>query len=93
MSDVAGCRAMEMLCRQRAKVDPKHSWKWLGEADRWRELDIIRLLGDSRREMISSRCTQVRWLLGQTLSTAILVPNNKGSSRTRYRSPFVAVGV
>jgi len=39
MSDVAGCRAMEMLCRQRAKVDPKHSWKWLGEADRWRELE------------------------------------------------------
>ena len=38
MSDVAGCRAMEMLCRRRAKVDPKHSWKWLGEADRWREL-------------------------------------------------------
>ena len=22
----------------RAKVDPKHNWKWLGEADRWREL-------------------------------------------------------
>ena len=38
MSDVAGCRAMETLCRQRAKVDSKHSWKWLGEADRWREL-------------------------------------------------------
>jgi hypothetical protein len=38
MNDRLGCQDMEMLCRQRAKVNPKHSWKWLGEADRWREL-------------------------------------------------------
>jgi hypothetical protein len=38
MNDRLGCHDMEMLCRQRAKVDLKHNWKWLGEADRWREL-------------------------------------------------------
>jgi hypothetical protein len=38
MNDRLGCHDMEMLCRQRAKVDLKHNWKWLGEADRWRQL-------------------------------------------------------
>jgi hypothetical protein len=38
MSDVADCRAMELLCQQRAKADPEHSGKWLGQADRWRDL-------------------------------------------------------
>jgi hypothetical protein len=38
MSDVADCRAMESMYRQRAKADPEHSWKWQGQADRWREL-------------------------------------------------------
>jgi len=38
MSDIADCRAMELLCRQRAKADPANSWRWLGQADRWHEL-------------------------------------------------------
>jgi hypothetical protein len=38
MSDLADCRAMELMYRQRAKADPEHSWKWPGQADRWREL-------------------------------------------------------
>jgi hypothetical protein len=38
MVNVADCRAMEKLCRQRAKVDPARSWKWLGQADRWHDL-------------------------------------------------------
>jgi hypothetical protein len=38
MSDVADCRAMELLCQQRAKADPEHGGKWLGQADRWRDL-------------------------------------------------------
>jgi len=38
MSDIADCRAMELLCHQRAKADPANSWKWLGQADRWHEL-------------------------------------------------------
>jgi hypothetical protein len=29
---------MELLCRQRATFDIQHSWKWLGEAERWKEL-------------------------------------------------------
>jgi hypothetical protein len=39
MSDVANCRAMELLCRERATADPSHSEKWLGQAQRWRELE------------------------------------------------------
>jgi hypothetical protein len=38
MSDIADCRAMELLCRQRAKADPENSRKWLGQAERWHEL-------------------------------------------------------
>jgi hypothetical protein len=38
MSDVANCRAMELLCRERATADPCHSGRWLGQAGRWREL-------------------------------------------------------
>ena len=29
---------MELMCLQRAKADPEHSWKWLGQADRWHNL-------------------------------------------------------
>jgi hypothetical protein len=35
---VLGCREIESLCRQRAISDRAHSWKWLGEADRWSDL-------------------------------------------------------
>jgi hypothetical protein len=38
MSERTDCRGMEQICRERAKADPKHSSKWLGQADRWREL-------------------------------------------------------
>ena len=38
MSELAGCRHMEGLCRQRAILDRARSWKWLGEADRWNDL-------------------------------------------------------
>jgi hypothetical protein len=39
MNDVANCRAMQLLCRERASADPSHSGKWLGQAARWRELE------------------------------------------------------
>jgi hypothetical protein len=35
MNNLVGCRELESLCRQRAVSDRAHSWKWLGEADRW----------------------------------------------------------
>jgi hypothetical protein len=35
---IVGCREIELLCRQRAISDRAHSWKWLGEADRWNDL-------------------------------------------------------
>ena len=38
MNDPIGCRDMELLCRQRATLDIRHSWKWLGEAERWKDL-------------------------------------------------------
>ena len=38
MNDSIGCRDMELLCRQRATFDIQHSWKWLGEAERWKDL-------------------------------------------------------
>jgi hypothetical protein len=38
MNSIAGCREIESTCRRRAISDPLHSWKWLGEADRWSSL-------------------------------------------------------
>jgi hypothetical protein len=38
MSNLLGCRKIESLCRQRARSDRAHGWKWLGEADRWSDL-------------------------------------------------------
>ena len=38
MDDLLNCHAMELLCRQRALVDPKYSWKWLARAERWKTL-------------------------------------------------------
>jgi hypothetical protein len=38
MSEMVDCRAMELMYRQRAEADPVRSWKWLGQAERWREL-------------------------------------------------------
>jgi len=38
MNNLLGCRKIETLCRQRALSDRAHSWKWLGEADRWGDL-------------------------------------------------------
>jgi hypothetical protein len=41
MNHLAGCHDMEVLCRRRATLDHEHSWKWLGQADRWKELAHI----------------------------------------------------
>ena len=38
MNNLTGCREIESLCRRRAISDRAHSWKWLGEADRWSDL-------------------------------------------------------
>jgi hypothetical protein len=38
MSDLTDCRGMETLLLERAKADPVRSGKWLGQAERWREL-------------------------------------------------------
>jgi hypothetical protein len=49
MKDLAGCHYMERLCRQRAVFDHPHSWKWLGEAERWKDLAHLEV-GDRVRE-------------------------------------------
>jgi len=38
MTDVANCRALELMCLQRAECDPENRWKWFGQADRWHSL-------------------------------------------------------
>ncbi len=38
MLNLVSCREIESLCRNRAVLDQARSWKWLGEADRWRDL-------------------------------------------------------
>jgi hypothetical protein len=79
MVNVQDCRAMEMICRQRAKADPAKSWKWLGQAERWHDLATREWLGDSSGEMRSNKCTLVRCKWDRTPLKAILAPNNKGS--------------
>jgi len=43
MSDISECRDMELWCRQRARAEPENSWRWLGQAERWRELAHSRI--------------------------------------------------
>jgi hypothetical protein len=38
MNNMSECSYMELWCRQRANDDPGNSWRWLGQADRSREL-------------------------------------------------------
>ena len=52
MNNIIRCREIESLCRRRAVSDRAHSWKWLGEADRWNEL--------AHREIASRFQTDVR---------------------------------
>jgi hypothetical protein len=35
---IAGCREIELLCRQRAISDRARSWQWLRKADSWSNL-------------------------------------------------------
>jgi hypothetical protein len=39
MSDIENSRAMELICRERAGADPEYRWKWLGQAERWHDLE------------------------------------------------------
>jgi hypothetical protein len=38
VNDLVGCRDLKLLCRRRGALDTRHSWKWLGEAERWKVL-------------------------------------------------------
>ena len=49
MKNLADVRYMERLCRQRAVFDHPHSSKWLGEAERWKDLAHPKV-GDRFRE-------------------------------------------
>jgi hypothetical protein len=49
MHDLLNCRHMELLCRQRAKADPEHSWKWLARAERWENLGHRRTISSFKQ--------------------------------------------
>lgn len=49
MNDLAACRYMERMCRQRAVFDHAHNWKWLGDAERWKDLAHLEI-GNRFRE-------------------------------------------
>jgi hypothetical protein len=49
MNNLIGCRELESLCRQRALSDRAHSWKWLGEADRWNNLAHLEIASRFQR--------------------------------------------
>ena len=81
MIDIADCRAMELLCRQRAKTDPENSWKWLGQADRWHELG----------------CSEIAWRFQQRnvqqmhAGQTALGPNTiSGDSRSKQQGQLFA---
>ena len=38
MSEIKECREMELWCLQRARAEPENRWKWVGQAERWRDL-------------------------------------------------------
>lgn len=38
MTEIFDCKALELACRERAIADPQHRWKWLGQAERWKDL-------------------------------------------------------
>jgi hypothetical protein len=55
MSEIKDCREMELWCLRRARAEPENQWKWLGQAERWRELAHQRIAFNfqktSRRQM------------------------------------------
>jgi hypothetical protein len=38
MSEIKDCREMELWCLQRARTEPENHWKWVGQAEKWRDL-------------------------------------------------------
>jgi hypothetical protein len=76
MNDIADCRAMELLYRQRAKADPQNSWKWLGQAERWHKLGRARLRSVLDCEH-SARRPDAKW--GQTPSKVIYAEDSWAS--------------
>jgi hypothetical protein len=49
MSDIDS-RAMELMCLQCAKIDPKNDAKWLVQAERWRALSHNRSARNFQRK-------------------------------------------
>jgi hypothetical protein len=51
MSEIKGCREMELWCMQRARAEPENRWKWVGQAERWRELAHKQIAFNFQRQM------------------------------------------
>jgi hypothetical protein len=52
MSDISDCRDMELWCLQRARAEPENSGKWLGQAERWRELAHSKIASEFRNRNV-----------------------------------------
>jgi hypothetical protein len=71
MKSVQHYRAMASICRQRAVFDPQHSWKHLGDAERWEHLAHAEIadrfeecnaaLGDPTGAGLSSAAKDTNW--------------------------------
>ena len=49
MKNVQSYRAMGLICRQRAVFDPEHSWKHLGDAEKWEHLAYDEIAANFRK--------------------------------------------
>jgi hypothetical protein len=57
LNDIAECRELELRCLQRARAEPENSWKWLGQAERWRELAYSRVAAKFRKRVAQQQMT------------------------------------
>ena len=53
MKKVRSYRAMSSICRQRAVFDPEHSWKHLGDAEKWEHLAYDEIAANFREWKIT----------------------------------------
>ena len=93
MGDIADCRAMELLCRQRAKADRGNSSKWLGQAESWRELGHNQIAWRFQQRNVQQQMHTGPMAIGPNtihgdspFQTARVVPPQKPARRTAQPS-------
>ena len=81
MNGLVGCRDMELLCRHRAAFDTQRRWKWLGEAERWKDLAHRETASRFHAEHTGPMAVGSNTFEGDRTMQA-------GSQRARKRSPL-----